>query len=153
MMERTEFEFTLPKGLVGMGGDIHRQGMMRLTTAEDEIFVQKDHRVRENSAYGALVLLSRVITNFGSVSVVTPEVLEQLFLIDLIYLRDFFNGLNRLGNQENLGGFTGYALEDLYQEVALIAFYFHWSLGDILCLEHAERRRWVAHIRKLAAVK
>jgi hypothetical protein len=43
----------------------------------------------------------------------------------------------------------GYPLEQLHQEVALIAFYFHWSLDDILKLEHAERRRWVAQIQQL----
>ncbi|WP_265584496.1 MULTISPECIES: DUF6760 family protein [unclassified Coleofasciculus] len=40
-------------------------------------------------------------------------------------------------------------MEQLYQEVALIAFYFHWSLDDILNLEHAERQRWVEEIGKL----
>ncbi|MEQ8956465.1 MAG: hypothetical protein RLP02_00850, partial [Coleofasciculus sp. C2-GNP5-27] len=41
-----------------------------------------------------------------------------------------------------IGGILGYPLDRLYQEVALIAFYFHWSLDDILNLEHEERLRW-----------
>ncbi|MGK7917246.1 MAG: DUF6760 family protein [Prochloraceae cyanobacterium] len=40
-------------------------------------------------------------------------------------------------------------MEQLYQEVASIAFYFHWSLEDILNLEHRERRRWLEEIDRL----
>jgi hypothetical protein len=42
-----------------------------------------------------------------------------------------------------------YPLAQLYQEVAAIAFYFHWSLEDILNLSHSERRRWIEEIGKL----
>ena len=52
------------------------------------------------------------------------------------------------------GGIVGYPLDQLYEEVAYIAYYFHWPLPEILELEHAERRRWVEEIadinRKLA---
>ncbi|WP_261265398.1 DUF6760 family protein [Laspinema olomoucense] len=40
-------------------------------------------------------------------------------------------------------------MEQLYQEVATIAFHFHWSLDDILRLEHGERGRWLATIAQL----
>ena len=40
----------------------------------------------------------------------------------------------------------GYPLDQLYEEVAYIAYYFHWPLSAILELEHAERRRWVEEI-------
>jgi hypothetical protein len=30
--------------------------------------------------------------------------------------------------------------------VAFIAYHFHWSHPDIMGLEHADRRRWVAEI-------
>ncbi|MEQ9237268.1 DUF6760 family protein [Coleofasciculus sp. E2-BRE-01] len=39
-------------------------------------------------------------------------------------------------------------MDRLYQEVALIAFHFHWSLDDILNLEHEERLRWVTEIHR-----
>jgi hypothetical protein len=32
------------------------------------------------------------------------------------------------------------------EEVAFIAYHFHWSHEEIVGLEHAERRRWVAEI-------
>ena len=36
------------------------------------------------------------------------------------------------------------AADTLYREVALVAWSFHWSLDDILDLEHPVRRRFVA---------
>ena len=38
-MLTTEFDFTLPRGLVDDEGGVHRQGVMRLATAKDEIAV------------------------------------------------------------------------------------------------------------------
>jgi hypothetical protein len=34
----------------------------------------------------------------------------------------------------------------LYEEVAYIAYHFHWPADSILNLEHAERHRWVKEI-------
>ena len=49
-----------------------------------------------------------------------------------------------------------YPLEQLYEEVAYIAYYFHWPLKDILEMEHHDRRRWAEKIadinRKLTEV-
>jgi hypothetical protein len=39
-----------------------------------------------------------------------------------------------------------YAPDRLYEEVAYIAYHFHWPLGDLLDLEHPERRRFVDEI-------
>lgn len=94
----TEFNFILPRGLVDEQGGIHRQGSMRLATAKDEIFVQKDRRVQNDPGYGVLVMLSRVITRLGSLSSVTPELLENLFTRDLAYLREFYNRINQQGD-------------------------------------------------------
>ncbi len=44
---------------------------------------------------------------------------------------------------------TGYPLERLYEEVAYIAYHFHWPLQEILELEHVERRRWVEEIGRI----
>lgn len=41
---------------------------------------------------------------------------------------------------------TRYPSDALYEEVAYIAYHFHWPLADILNLEHAERHRWIAAI-------
>ena len=42
-----------------------------------------------------------------------------------------------------------YAADRLYEEVAYVAFHFHWALDDILDLEHPERRRFVAEIGRI----
>jgi hypothetical protein len=100
-MFSTTFEFILPKGFIDESGEIHRHGIMRLSTGLDEILVQKDQRIQENSAYKILIILSRVICNLGHLSMIQPELLEQLFIIDLIYLQEFFMQIH----QPNLGEF------------------------------------------------
>lgn len=47
------------------------------------------------------------------------------------------------------GGILGYPLAQLYEEVAYIAYHFHWSHEQLLRLEHAERRRWVEEIARI----
>ena len=42
----TEFPFVLPRGYVDRKGVVHRDGVMRLATARDEIGPQSDPRVR-----------------------------------------------------------------------------------------------------------
>lgn len=37
-----------------------------------------------------------------------------------------------------------YATDRLYEEIAYLAHHLHWRLEDILDLEHADRRRFVA---------
>ena len=41
---KTEFEFILPRGYVDSEGNVHREGVMRLATARDEILPQRDPR-------------------------------------------------------------------------------------------------------------
>ncbi len=94
----TEFNFTLPKGLIDDQGQIHRQGVMRLATAKDEILVQKNTRAQIEPVYSVLVRLSRVITQLGNLSSVTPEILENLFTLDIAYLREFYNRINQQNN-------------------------------------------------------
>ena len=40
----------------------------------------------------------------------------------------------------------GYPLDALHEEVAFIAYHFHWPLDDVMTMEHADRRQWVARI-------
>jgi hypothetical protein len=94
----TEFNFSLPRGLIDTQKHVHRQGVMRLATAKDEISIQTEPKVRENSAYGVLVMLSRVITRLGSLSSVSPDLLEGLTVTDLAYLREFYNRVNQQGD-------------------------------------------------------
>ena len=42
-----------------------------------------------------------------------------------------------------------YAANRLYEELAYVAFHFHWPLDDILDLEHPVRRRFVEEIGRI----
>lgn len=97
MVLQTEYEFTLPLGYIDPEGNLHRDGVMRLATAADEILPLKDPRVQSNQAYLVIILLSRVMTRLGSVAQVNPKVIEGLFAADLAYLQDFYNQINRNG--------------------------------------------------------
>lgn len=97
MSLQTEFEFTLPRGYVDQEGNLHRRGLMRLATAMDEITPLRDLRVRTNQAYLVIILLSRVIVKLGSLTQVTPNVIENLFAADLAYLQTFYRQINEEG--------------------------------------------------------
>lgn len=47
------------------------------------------------------------------------------------------------------GGVLSYPLEKIYQEVAYIAYHFHWSLDAILDMEHKERQIWIREISEI----
>jgi len=93
-MFRTELEFTLPKGYIDEEGNLHRQGVMRLATAADEILPLEDPRVERNPAYLLMILLSRVVIKLGKVPQITPKVIEGLFTEDLTFLQNFYNQIN-----------------------------------------------------------
>jgi len=94
---QTEFEFTLPRGYVDNEGNLHKNGIMRLATASDEIAPLRDPRVRSNQAYLVIILLSRVTTRLGSITNVTPKTIEGLFSADLAYLQRFYRRINETG--------------------------------------------------------
>lgn len=96
---RTEFEFVLPKGFVDQEGNVHREGVMRLATAADEILPLKDPRVQTNPSYLVVVLFARVITQLGTLSMITPKVIESLFASDLAYLQEFYSRINANGTR------------------------------------------------------
>jgi hypothetical protein len=97
MTLQTEFPFTLPRGYVDGEGNLHREGVMRLATAFDEIVPMKDPRVQANPAYLVIILLSRVITRLGDLSSLNPKMVEGLFSADLAFLQDFYRRINDYG--------------------------------------------------------
>lgn len=98
-MLQTEFPFTLPQGYVDTAGNLHREGVMRLATAYDEIAPMKDPRVQSNPGYLVIILLSRVITRLGSLEQLNPKMIENLFAGDMAYLQDLYQRINHLGHQ------------------------------------------------------
>ncbi len=97
---RTEFPFVLPRGYVDDAGVVHRDGVMRLATARDEILPQRDPRVRENEAYLTVLLLARVVMRIGTVSPVTTGTIEGLFASDLAFLQDLYRRVNAEGHSQ-----------------------------------------------------
>ena len=97
-MFQTEYEFTLPMGFVDEDGSLHRDGVIRLATAADEILPLKDPRVQKNPSYLVVILLSRVVTQLGGLDRVTPKTIEGLFAADLAYLQTLYNEINQIGN-------------------------------------------------------
>ena len=95
---RTEFTFVLPRGYVDRSGRLHRNGVMRLATARDELVPLLDDRVRENPAYLTVVLLARVITELGTLSDVHAGVVEGMFATDLAFLQDLYRRINTEGH-------------------------------------------------------
>lgn len=98
MTIQTEFPFTLPCGFVDAEGNVHREGVMRLGTAFDEIAPLKDPRVQGNPGYLVIILLSRVITKLGELTHINPKVIECLFSADLAFLQDLYQRVNDAGH-------------------------------------------------------
>jgi hypothetical protein len=91
---QTEVEFTLPKGFLAEDGALHRDGVMRLATAADEILPLKDPRVQANPAYFTIIVLARVITRLGGLPDINTKVVEGFFASDLNYLQSLYERLN-----------------------------------------------------------
>jgi hypothetical protein len=44
------------------------------------------------------------------------------------------------------GGIVSYPLENIFKEVAFIAYHFHWDRDLILDMSHKERHAWVKEV-------
>lgn len=97
---RTEYPFTLPRGYVDEHGLVHRNGIMRLATARDEITTQSDQRAKQNAAYLTVLLLERTVTTLGDLAAVDTFVVENLFASDLAFLQDLYRRINSDGHTE-----------------------------------------------------
>jgi hypothetical protein len=98
MTFQTEIEFTLPKGYLDGDNVLHRDGVMRLATAGDEILPLKDPRVQANPAFLTIIVLARVIVRLGTLPDVNTKVVEGLFASDLSYLQSLYERIN--GDEE-----------------------------------------------------
>lgn len=47
------------------------------------------------------------------------------------------------------GGALGYPQEQLFQEVAYLAYYFHWPYAQIMDMNHFERLVWVDQVARI----
>lgn len=44
---------------------------------------------------------------------------------------------------------TRYPLDSLSREVAFLAYYLHWPLGELMELSHLERHRWLREVSRI----
>lgn len=96
MAFQTEYEFVLPRGYLDKEGTLHKEGIMRLANASDEIMPLKDARVQQNPAYLTIILLARVVKKLGSLPAVDTRVIENLYTMDLAYLQDLYQRINTM---------------------------------------------------------
>src|SRR5215475_14437741 len=94
---QTEIEFTLPRGYVDAAGAVHRAGAMRLATARDEIEPLRDAEERAHGAYLTVLLLARTVLRIGSVTDITPAVIENLYAADFDHLQRLYERINSDG--------------------------------------------------------
>ena len=100
MALQTKYEFVLPRGYVDQNGTVHREGVMRLATARDELDPLRDPTIAgPDDPRLTVLVLARVVERLGSLELVTAHEIEGLFAADLAFLQDFYGVIN-FGNQE-----------------------------------------------------
>ncbi len=95
---QTVYPFRLPKGYIDREGNLHREGQMRLATAGDELSSLRDPRVKADESMMNVMLLSKVVTSLGTLTEITPEVIEGLFISDLEFLQNMYETINKVDN-------------------------------------------------------
>ena len=96
MMEmQTVYPFRLPKGYIDEEGNLHREGRMRLATAGDELSALRDPKVKADESYLNTIILSKVIVELGTLTHITPETIEGLFIADMEFLQNMYDTINR----------------------------------------------------------
>jgi hypothetical protein len=95
----TSFPFELPKGYVDSAGKLHKNGVMRLANAADEIIPLNDIRVKSNPGYLSILILERVITKLGELPKIDAKIIERFYTADMQYLQDLYQRINSLDPQ------------------------------------------------------
>ena len=101
---QTDVPFTLPRGYADGAGTVHREGVMRLATARDEIEPLRDAAVRSNGAFLSVLLLARTVQHIGPITEVTPDVIQDLYAVDFDHLQRLYERVN--SSEEVVGTVT-----------------------------------------------
>ena len=89
-------EFCLPLGL-SHGGKIYRRGKMRLVTTGDELEIQTAEEAGFAPRYRDILLLARVIETLDGLGPLSPELIEELYEADFLYLQLLYKEINGNG--------------------------------------------------------
>jgi len=125
-MSFKEYEFYLPIGYEDDKGVFHRKGRMRLATALDEIEINNSSQSKLKTRYRDCLLFGRVLESLGTLTEITPEIIENLYEADFIYLQMLYNKLNSDYNEHvitkclHCGHTNSTDLTDLFSELNFI---------------------------------
>ena len=88
MKIRTEFNFILPKGNIDENGNqIKIRGVMKLIKVKDLLDIYHDTRVKSDSSYFYVIVLTKVVDSLTSEKVINSKIIENLAP------KSFFNGI------------------------------------------------------------
>ena len=114
-------EFCLPLGL-SHGGKVYRRGRMRLVTTGDELEIQAAEETGFAPRWRDILLLARVIENLEALSPITPELIEELYEADFLYLQLLYREINGTGKTStlcpNCGKSVAVSFPFLYEKTA-----------------------------------
>ena len=94
-------EFCLPLGL-SHGGKTYRRGKMRFVTTGDELEIQSAEETGFAPRYRDILLLARVIENMDGLGPMSPELIEELYEADFLYLQLLYREINGNGTASAL---------------------------------------------------
>jgi len=77
---------------------------MRLATARDELEPLRDASVRAHAAYLSVLLLARTVTRIGTITDITPELVERLYAADFDHLQRVYERVNAGGDAVGVVG-------------------------------------------------
>ena len=99
--EKASFGYNTRIGLVRATrvptGELQREGVMRLATAQDEILPLRDPRVKENPPFAAIIILSNVVTRIGKLENINTQNISGLYSQDFEFLQNLYNTINQTG--------------------------------------------------------
>jgi hypothetical protein len=156
---QTEFPFTLPKGYVDDDGTLHKTGIMRLACARDEIEPLRDGRVKENEAYATVIVLARVVTQLGTVTGSPPGRSSRCSSPTSATCRTCTGSSTSrtrasstrwspepLSRRRRWRWVRALRHDELWQEIAFLAYHLHWDFDRLLDLEHGDRIRLLREV-------
>ena len=89
-----EISFVLPGGYRDRRGRLHRDGVMRASTARDEMRALADFRVHLRPEAYLSVVLSRTVVRLGDLEAVHVGVVEEMGAPDRAHLEQVYRRLN-----------------------------------------------------------
>ena len=92
--------FELPGGYRDRCGRLHRDGVMRTSTARDEMRALSDFRVHLRPEAYLSVVLSRTVVRLGDLETVHVGVVEEMSAADRAHLEQVYRRLNGYSSQE-----------------------------------------------------